>query len=70
MDLTNASLNEPQSLGLTAPESGKLSNYFHFRPPIRLPQKSLTHRATLDKSVHFLDTIDEDIPKGTWSGLS
>jgi len=52
--------------GLTAPESGKLSNYFHFRPPIRLPQKSLTHRATLDKSVHFLDTIDEDIPKG-WS---
>ncbi|CAF2329499.1 unnamed protein product [Rotaria sp. Silwood2] len=52
--------------GLTITESGKLSNYFHFRPPIRLEQKSLVHRATLDKSLHFLDTIDEDIPKG-WS---
>ena len=50
--------------GLTAVESGKLSNYFHFREPIRLHQKSLTHRQALDKSVHFLDTIDEDIPKG------
>ena len=53
------------SIGLTPAESGKLSNYFHFREPIRLQQKSLTHRAALDKSLHFLDTIDEDIPKGT-----
>jgi len=52
--------------GLTPVESGKLSNYFHFREPIHLQQKSLTHRAALDKSLHFLDTIDEDIPKG-WS---
>lgn len=51
-------------LGLTPAESGKLSNYFHFRPPIRLQQKSLIHRSALDKSIHFLDTIDEDIPKG------
>ena len=50
--------------GLTATESGKLTNYFHFRPPIRLEQKSLVYRATLDKSVHFLDSIDEDMPKG------
>lgn len=53
--------------GLTAVESGKLSNYFHFREPIRLHQKSLTQRQALDKSVHFLDTIDEDIPKGILS---
>lgn len=52
--------------GLTAVESGKLSNYFHFREPIRLQQKSLIQRLALDKSVHFLDCIDEDIPKG-WS---
>ncbi|CAF4711931.1 unnamed protein product, partial [Rotaria magnacalcarata] len=52
--------------GLTVTESGKLSNYFHFREPITLQQKSLIHRATLDKSLHFLDTIDEDVPKG-WS---
>jgi radial spoke head protein 9 len=51
-------------LGLTPVESGKLSNYFHFREPVRLQQKSHVHRAALDKSVHFLDTIDEDIPKG------
>jgi len=52
--------------GLTVAESGKLSNYFHFHDPIRLQQKSLIHRTALDKSLHFLDTIDEDIPKG-WS---
>jgi radial spoke head protein 9 len=51
-------------IGLTAVESGKLSNYFHFREPIQLQQKSLIYRQTLDKSLHFLDTIDEDIPKG------
>jgi radial spoke head protein 9 len=50
--------------GLTVAESGKLTNYFHFREPIRLQQKSLIHRTALDKSLHFLDTIDEDIPKG------
>ncbi|CAF1273647.1 unnamed protein product [Adineta steineri] len=52
--------------GLTATESGKLSNYFHFCEPIHLPKKGLIHRSALDKSLHFLDTIDEDIPKG-WS---
>lgn len=52
------------TLGLTSLESGKLSNYFHFRPPIRLEQKSLLYRAALDKSIHFLDSIDEDLPKG------
>lgn len=52
--------------GLTVTESGKLTNYFHFREPIRLQQKNLIQRQALDKSVHFLDTIDEDIPKG-WS---
>ncbi len=51
-------------IGLTAVESGKLSNFFHFREPIQLQKKSLIHRQALDKSLHFLDTIDEDIPKG------
>jgi len=51
-------------LGLTIAESGKLSNYFHFREPIHLQQKSLIYRSALDKSLHFLDSIDEDIPKG------
>lgn len=59
----------PDRIGLTATESGKLSNYFHFREPIGLSQKSLTQREALDRSVHFLDTIDEDIPKGSISSL-
>ncbi|CAF1094534.1 unnamed protein product [Didymodactylos carnosus] len=53
--------------GLTTTEAGKLRNYFHFREPIQLQQKSLLFRASLDKSTQFLDTIDEDIPKGSWS---
>ena len=45
-------------------EAGKLHNYFHFRDPIRLPQKSLLEKADLEKSIDFLDCIHEDIPKG------
>ncbi|UJR13588.1 hypothetical protein I4U23_000601 [Adineta vaga] len=52
--------------GLTIAECSKLSNYFHFCEPIHLPKKSLVHRSVLDKSIHFLDPINEDIPKG-WS---
>lgn len=53
--------------GLSVMESGKLHNYFHFRDPIRLPQKSLLEKADLEKSIDFLDCIHEDIPKGSWS---
>ena len=56
--------------GLTPAESGKLSNYYHFRQPIRLQQKSLLRRAAMDKSLHFLDPINEDIPIGTISSAS
>lgn len=45
-------------------EAAKLCNYFHFREPEKLPEKSLLQKANLNKSLDFLDTIDEDIPKG------
>ena len=45
-------------------ESGKLHNYFHFREPVRLNEKSLLEKADLDKSIDFLDPISEDIPRG------
>ncbi len=54
--------------GLSVTESGKLHNYFHFREPIRLAEKSLLEKADLDKSIDFLDPISEDIPRGgSWS---
>ncbi|XP_070577870.1 radial spoke head protein 9 homolog [Ptychodera flava] len=53
--------------GLLIQEAVKLSSYFHFREPVRLNEKSLLEKADLDKAIDFLDSIDEDIPKGSWS---
>lgn len=36
----------------------------HFREPVGLNEKSLLQKANLDKSIDFLDTMEEDIPKG------
>jgi radial spoke head protein 9 len=36
----------------------------HFREGIALKEKSLLQRANLDKAVDFLDTLEEDIPRG------
>lgn len=53
--------------GLSVAESAKLCNYFHFREPEKLQEKSLLQRANLDKAIDFMDSINEDIPKGAWS---
>lgn len=50
--------------GLSVTEAGKQQNYCHFREPVRLNEKSLLEKADLDKSIDFLDPINEDIPKG------
>lgn len=50
--------------GLSVTEAGKQHNYFHFREPVRLNEKTLLEKADLDKSIDFLDPIHEDIPKG------
>jgi radial spoke head protein 9 len=36
----------------------------HFREPINLQEKSLLQKANLDKAIDFMDTLEEDIPKG------
>ena len=36
----------------------------HFRDPTILNQKSLLQRANLDKAIDFMDSLEEDIPKG------
>lgn len=53
--------------GLTITEASKAMSYFHFRPPIHMPQKPLIDRARLDKAVDFLDSIETDNPKGCWT---
>ncbi|NP_001171789.1 radial spoke head 9 homolog-like [Saccoglossus kowalevskii] len=53
--------------GLEIHDAVKLSSYFHFREPVRLNQKSLLDKADLDKAIDFLDAIDEDVPKRSWS---
>lgn len=50
--------------GLTTNEAAKFSNYFHFRDPKLLKEKSMLLKANLDKAIDFLDPIDEDQPKG------
>ena len=49
--------------GLTVTEASKLGSYLHFREARILPTKPLLEKANLDKSLDFLDPIDEDIPK-------
>ncbi|KAK2152256.1 hypothetical protein LSH36_334g04014 [Paralvinella palmiformis] len=53
--------------GLSVSEAAKLCNYMHFRNPKQLQEKSLLQRANLDKAIDFMDPVDEDIPKGSWS---
>ena len=53
--------------GLNVSESAKLCNYMHFREPVKLQEKSLLQKANLDKAIDFMDALDEDVPKGSWS---
>lgn len=53
--------------GLSVSESAKLCSYMHFRDAICLQEKSLLQKANLDKAIDFMDTLEEDIPKGSWS---
>ncbi|XP_066215418.1 radial spoke head protein 9 homolog isoform X1 [Saccopteryx leptura] len=53
--------------GLSLSEAKKLSSYFHFREPVELKNKTLLEKADLDPSLDFLDSLEHDIPKGSWS---
>ncbi|GAB1602776.1 radial spoke head protein 9 homolog [Argonauta hians] len=57
----------PGYKGLFANEAYKLYSYMHFRPANMLHNKPVLERAALDRSIDFLDSIDNDIPKGCWS---
>lgn len=53
--------------GLSISEAAKLSSYMHFRQPLDMQCKSLLEKADLDPSVDFMDALDKDVPKGSWS---
>ena len=54
-------------LGLTVSESAKQSSYFHFREPAELYKRPMIDLAKLDKAIDFLDSIETDLPKMSWS---
>ncbi|NXE88954.1 RSPH9 protein, partial [Menura novaehollandiae] len=53
--------------GLSLTEAKKLSSYFHFTKPVNLKNKTLLEKADLDPSTDFLDSLEHDIPQGSWS---
>jgi len=53
--------------GLNPLEAIRLSNYQHFRKAESLFDKTMLERANLDPSVDFMDSIENDVPKGCWS---
>ncbi|XP_077972759.1 radial spoke head protein 9 homolog [Styela clava] len=53
--------------GLSVTEAGKLSSYMHFREGQYHTKKTIKEKADLDPSIDFLDCIEEDIPRGSWS---
>uniref|UniRef100_A0A803VC48 Radial spoke head protein 9 homolog n=1 Tax=Ficedula albicollis TaxID=59894 RepID=A0A803VC48_FICAL len=53
--------------GLSLAEAKKLSSYFHLTKPVNLKNKTLLEKADLDPSTDFLDSLEHDIPRGSWS---
>ncbi len=49
---------------MTLEEASKLTSYFHFRNPKKYPHKPLEDKVKLDKAIDYLDTLQNDIPKG------
>uniref|UniRef100_A0A8C9EX72 Radial spoke head protein 9 homolog n=1 Tax=Pavo cristatus TaxID=9049 RepID=A0A8C9EX72_PAVCR len=53
--------------GLSLMEAKKLSSYFHFTEPVNLKNKTLLEKADLDPSTDFLDSLEHDVPQGSWT---
>jgi len=53
--------------GMSLEQGLKMSSFLHLRPPQFLPNKSISERAGLSKTTDFLDSVEDDLPKGAWS---
>jgi len=54
-------------VGLSVSEAAKLCNYLHLRKAECLVKKSAFQRANYDKSLDFMDSLEDDIPRGILS---
>lgn len=41
-----------------------MCNYMHFREAKRLNLRTLLQRANMDKAIDFMDSIEDDVPRG------
>jgi len=57
----------PFYMGLSLEKGSEMNSYLHLRKPEVLPNKPLADRANLAKTTQFLDSIADDVPKGSWS---
>ncbi|KAJ2950312.1 hypothetical protein O0L34_g11678 [Tuta absoluta] len=57
----------PQFFGLTAAEAKHQKMYYHVRPAQHRWNTNLLTRPDYNYSMDFLDSIDQDIPKGCWN---
>ncbi|XP_030051597.1 radial spoke head protein 9 homolog [Microcaecilia unicolor] len=53
--------------GLSMTEARKLTNYFHCTPTLNPQTKTLEEKAELDPAIDFLNSLEHDIPRGSWS---
>ena len=51
-------------VGLSVSEAAKLCNYMHLRKAENFVVKTAFQRANYDKSLDFMDCLDDDCPKG------
>ncbi|KAM8831596.1 radial spoke head protein 9 homolog [Spinachia spinachia] len=53
--------------GLSDSQAKKLDNFFHFRKAKNPNKKSVLEIGDLSPAIDFLDTLSDDVPKGSWS---
>ncbi|KAM6915019.1 radial spoke head protein 9 homolog [Xenentodon cancila] len=53
--------------GLSDSEAQRLENFMHFSKPKSLKKKSILTTGDWSPAVDFLNALDDDIPKGSWS---
>ncbi|KAJ0175876.1 hypothetical protein K1T71_009035 [Dendrolimus kikuchii] len=57
----------PSFYGLTSSEAKQLKSYLHVRQPQQRWNTNLLTRQDYNYSMDFLDSVDQDIPKGCWN---
>jgi len=45
-------------------EGAKLTSYLHFREAKRSQKVTSLEKADLERSIDFMDTVEDDVPKG------